>query len=82
MAATGKKLLIDFTGPQPRYEFTGDWTGKDVRVVLTHARRAYFLHNKSIRALDAASATQAVEASEEVTTPTVARKPVSRQRRK
>jgi hypothetical protein len=80
MAATGqggvreKKLLTDFTGSQPRYEFTGNWTGKDIRIVLTHARRAYFLHNKALRAQRVEPATEE-EASDVVNQPkTQARK--------
>lgn len=44
-----KKLVVNLDYHQPEFTFEGTWTGKDVKVVLAHMRRAYLRHQRDTR---------------------------------
>lgn len=47
---TGNVLIVELTkGSLPIYKFKGQWSGKDIGVVVRTIRRAYHLRNRDIR---------------------------------
>jgi len=45
-----KKLTVEFDGKRaPKYEFEGEWNGRDVIIVRRTIRRAYKLHQVSLQ---------------------------------
>ena len=44
-----KKLTVDLDYNQPQFDFDGNWTGKDIRVVIANIRRAYLRFQRDSR---------------------------------
>jgi len=49
MATQEKGVSIAFNYSEPRFLFTGEWSGHDVKVVQTLFRREYLKYQRSIR---------------------------------
>jgi hypothetical protein len=44
-----KKLEVNLDFNKPQFDFTGEWTGKDIRVVVANIRRAYVRFQRDSR---------------------------------
>lgn len=60
-----KKLTVDLDFNQPQFDFVGDWSGKDIRIVIANIRRAYLKLQRDLR-VQATSHMQVELAQQEV----------------
>jgi hypothetical protein len=44
-----KKLVVDLDYNTPQFDFVGDWSGKDIRIVIANIRRAYLKLQRDLR---------------------------------
>ena len=42
-------LSITYTDGIPKFHFTGDWTGKDIAVIVRMIPREYHIHVRALR---------------------------------